>query len=98
MIPVGNFVRKDFQTTHPYVGVNIIREELINHSAIVVLDEDTNDYLGVLTPLDIVQRQHNLVIDCLTNKPILQFECKVGEALKTMHKQNAEVLPLEKSE
>ena len=95
MIPVGNFVRKDFQTTYPYVGVNSIRELLISHSAIVVLDEDTNEYLGVLTPLDIVQRQHNLVIDCLTNKSILQFECDVEEALETMHKQNTEVLPLE---
>lgn len=95
MIPVGNFVRKDFQTTCPCVGVNSIREKLISQSAIVVLDEDTNEYLGVLTPLDIVQRQHNLVIDCLTNKPILQFECNVEEALETMHKQNAEVLPLE---
>ncbi len=95
MIPVGNFVRKNFQTTQPCVGVNLIREKLISHSAIVVLDEDTNEYLGVLTPLDIVQRQHNLVIDCLTNKPILQFECKVDEALETMRKHNAEILPLE---
>lgn len=95
MIPVGNFVRKNFQTTQPYVGVNLIREQLISHSAIVVLDEDSNEYFGVLTPLDIVQRRHNLVIDCLTNKPILQFECKVDEALEIMHKQNTEVLPLE---
>jgi len=95
MIQVGNFVQKNFLTTPSYVGVNLIREKLISHSAIVVLEEDTNNYLGVLTPLDIVQRQHNLVIDCLTKKPMLQFECKVEDALEIMHKQNAEVLPLE---
>ena len=95
MIHVGNFVQKNFQTTQPYVGVNLIRKELISHSAIVVLEEDTNDYLGVLTPLDIAQRQYNLVIDCLTNKPMLQFECKIEKALAIMHKHNTDVLPLE---
>ncbi|MCK9404751.1 MAG: PAS domain S-box protein [Chitinophagaceae bacterium] len=95
MIQVGDFIHKNFQVTHPYVGVNLIRKKLISHSAIVVLEEDTNDYLGVLTPLDIVQRQHNLVIDCLIKKPILQYECKVEEALAIMHKHNTEVLPVE---
>ncbi|MDP1763939.1 MAG: hypothetical protein Q8L07_08645 [Sediminibacterium sp.] len=95
MIQVGNFVHKDFQITHPYVGVNLIRKKLISHSAIVVLEEDTNDYLGVLTPLDIMQQQHILVIDCLIKKPMLQYKCKVEEALTTMHKHNTEVLPVE---
>lgn len=91
---ISNFIQKDFQTTQPYVGINSIREKLIRHSAIVVLEDDTNDFLGVLTLPDIVQRQHNLVIDCVTKKPILKFECKVAEALEIMRKQNAEVLPV----
>lgn len=97
MMPqVGNFVQKSFQTTHPYVGVNLIRKKLITHSAIVVFEEENNDYLGVLTPLDIIQRQHNLVIDCLIKKPMLQYDNDIENALETMHKQNAEVLPLGK--
>lgn len=96
MQQVGHFVQKNFQTTYPYVGVNLIRKKLITHSAIVVFEEDNNDYLGVLTPLDIVQRQHNLVIDCLIQKPMLQYDNDIEDALETMHKQNAEVLPLEK--
>lgn len=95
MIPVGNFVQKNFQTTQPYVGVNLIREKLISHYAIVVLEEDTHNYLGVLTPLDIAKRQCNLVVDCLTSKPMLQFEQNIEDALAIMYKQNTNVLPLE---
>ena len=43
---VSNFVRRDFQTTQPYVGFNLIRGQLISHSAIVVLDVfNSNGYL-----------------------------------------------------
>lgn len=93
---VGNFVRKNFQTTQPYIGVNLIRKKLITHSAMVVFREDNNEYLGVLTPLDIAQRQNNLVIDCLVKKHMLQYDDSVINALETMYKQNADVLPLEK--
>jgi PAS domain S-box-containing protein len=94
---VGDFVQKDFQTTNPYVGVNLIRKNLISCGAIVVLDEDSNEYLGVLTPFDIVQRRYNLVADCLIEKPMLGYEFNIKDALETMYQQNEEVLPLEKN-
>ncbi|KEO71939.1 PAS domain S-box protein [Anditalea andensis] len=91
----GDFVNKNFISTSPYSGVTAIKSDLISHSAIVVLDENTNNYLGLLTPLDLILRPHNLVIDCLTEKPMLSYQTPITHALATMFKHHEEVLPIE---
>lgn len=93
MIPVDTFVQKAFQSVQPYAGINQVRKLLLKHAALVVLDPCTHKFLGILTPPDIVQRPHNLVIDCVTPKPMLKYGIYIREALASMARHNTEVLP-----
>lgn len=91
---ISSFIKRNFQTIQPYAGIHAAKEALIRNGAIVVVDEETNAPLGVLTLLDIIQRPHLLVIDCLSKKPTLSLECDVETALQIMHDQQTEVLPV----
>jgi len=88
---VSYFVRRDFHTVQAYSGIQSIKNDLLRYSALVVQDEDQNT-LGVLTLSDVVLRQHNLVIDCLTNKATLPAETPVDEALGIMDREEVEVM------
>ncbi|MCC9136771.1 CBS domain-containing protein [Pontibacter silvestris] len=94
MAPISKFIRHSYLTTSQYVGINAIKAELAHSNAIVVLDEDTQAFLGVLTPFDLIQKPHNLVVDCLSDKPVLAPDCKIEEALEVMENVHAEVLPV----
>lgn len=90
---ISFFVRRDFQTIQAYEGIMAIKDHLIQHTALVVQDEDHN-HLGILTPLDILQRPNKLVIDCLTTKATITLPCSVDEVLQVMQREQAEVLPV----
>ncbi|MFZ6010989.1 MAG: CBS domain-containing protein [Bacteroidota bacterium] len=94
---VSFFVRRDFLTIHAYSGTQAVKSSLLKHSALVVQDEDMNT-LGVLTLTDILHRQHNLVIDCLTAKPSISPDCDVETTLQVMEREQAEVLPVYRQE
>ena len=56
----------------------------------VVLDEGS--FLGILTPSDIVESQHQLVIDCLHDKPYVNFEQDIESVLMLMKESRNSVL------
>jgi PAS domain S-box-containing protein len=90
---ISFFIRRDFQTIQAYEGIRAIKDNLIQQAALVVQDEDQN-HIGILTPLDIIQHPHNLVIDCITTKPVLSLPGTVDEALQIMQSEQSEVLPV----
>jgi PAS domain S-box-containing protein len=90
---INRFVKKDFQIVDAYAGTTAIKRDLIRHSALVVRDEDLK-LLGVLTPLDIIQRPHNLVIDCLSPKTAVPPDCTIEKALMIMQEEQWDVLPV----
>lgn len=90
---ISFFVRRDFQTIQAYESIMAIKNHLIQHTVLVVQDEDHN-HLGILTPLDILQWQNSRVIDCLTTKPSVTLFCSVDEALQVMQTEQMEVLPV----
>jgi CBS domain-containing protein len=92
---IAPLIKRDFQTIQPYSGTQAIKNNLIRHSVLVVQDED-HKHLGILTPLDIIQRPHNLVIDCLSSKPSLSPESSIETALQIMKEKQADVLPVHK--
>lgn len=87
------FVRRDFHTVPAYSGIQSIKSKLLHYTALVVLDEDQNA-MGVLTIADVVSRPHNLVVDCLTRKPTLSADLSLEEALSTMDREQMDVLPM----
>jgi PAS domain S-box-containing protein len=88
---ISFFVRRDFQTIGAYEQVIAIRDQLIKHTVLVVQDDEHN-YLGILTPLDVLQRQRTLVIDCLTEKPFVTLPCSVDDVLQIMQTEQEEIV------
>lgn len=86
------FVKRDYKVTSPLAGIKTVKDHLMRHGAVVVVDDDHNNPLGVLTPGDILRRPHNLVIDCLSPKPMLNKNSSIETALETMLSEGTEVL------
>lgn len=59
-----SLITDDFPVVHPYEGVNAIEDILLKNKYVVVQDEKEHFY-GILTPSDIIERPHKIVIDCL---------------------------------
>lgn len=87
---------RDFQRVKPFTGVQSIRSKLLKLNALVVFDKDR--YLGVLSAKDLSKKPHNLVIDCVTEKPPVTSDNLLSEALTIMTDKDIEVLPVWKND
>lgn len=83
-------VRKNSPTTLPYAGVASIKKDLILHSALIV--EEFGIYYGILTANDLVNKPHNLVIDCLSHRLAVEAKTELSQAISIMKQENVEVL------
>jgi len=93
---IAHLIRKDFITVNPYLGINTIKKKLLQESAIVV--EDESKFYGILTTNDLIENPKTLVIDCLTNKTLIDFKNSIEDTLNVMNISKTGVLPLEKME
>ena len=59
---IDHFIKRDFNIASPFTGVADLKKQLLNHSAVVIIEDE--QYFGVLTALDIVRKPHILAIDC----------------------------------
>lgn len=89
-----HLIRKDFITINPFYGLNAVKKELLERTALVVQDE--NQFYGVLTTNDFVSNPKVLVIDCLSFKKLVDCEQSVSEVLSEMNISNNDVLPVGK--
>lgn len=94
---IAHLIRKDFLTVEPYSGINAIKKQLLEHSAIVVKDEDGQFY-GVLTENDIVQNPKTLIIDCLTIKELIDCDESIEDTINKMDTAKTDVLPVGENE
>ena len=90
---IKKFINQRFPMVHPYEGINAIETRLINENFLVVMD-DRMEYLGILTPSDLIKRPHKIVIDCLTEKENLQANETITEALEKFQKHKCSILPV----
>lgn len=87
---IAPLVNMKYLTIDAFMGVKHIKDQLIAHgSAIVMMEEEP---VGLITPLDLACRGHNLIIDCLTEKPRLSPGIKITEALKIMGTAKSDTL------
>lgn len=87
---IETLVRKNSPTTSPYAGVASVKKDLMLHSALVV--EEFGIYYGILTINDLVNKPHNLVIDCISHILTIEVEAELSQAISIMKQENAEVL------
>lgn len=84
------FIRKDYVKIDAYQGTNSIKKYLAKESALVV--NENNKYVGLLTRLDLINRNYQLVIDCLSTDYRIDSHDSVEGALKLMREKNIDVL------
>ena len=90
---IAHFSRRDFLTVNPYSGINAIKNQVLEHLAVVVQDDEEQFY-GVLTTNDIAHNPKTLIIDCLTIKELVDSELSVEETILKMDTAKTDVLPV----
>ncbi|MBU1635175.1 PAS domain S-box protein, partial [bacterium] len=89
---VKNLLRREYEVIAPDVAVASIEDRLVRDSFLAVMDE--GKFIGLLTPSDIIQHPHKLVIDCLTDKPCVDCESKIEFVLELMQNSHNLALPV----
>lgn len=88
------FTQQNYQKVSPYIGTERARKLLLHKKALVLYEK--GKYVGVVSSHDLVKNNHNLIIDCYTEKPTIDYTCDVIEALDIMRNNDIEVLPVQK--
>ena len=86
------FIRTAFPVALATIGVSSVETELLAHGYVVVRHGD--DILGILTPEDVVEKGHRLVMDCMREVPPLSAEQDAWQALETMRNGNFRAMPV----
>lgn len=90
---IAHLIRRDFLTVNPYSGINAIKNEVLEHLAVVVQD-DKGIFYGVLTTNDLAKNPKTLIIDCLTIKELIDCEISVDDVIYKMDTAKTDVLPV----
>lgn len=90
---ISHLVRRDFLTVNPYSGINAVKNQILEHLAVVVQD-DEDQFYGVLTTHDIAHNPKTLIIDCLTIKELIDSEISVEDTIFKMDTAKTDVLPV----
>ena len=91
----GILIEKVFQLAEPRARISSIDKQLLENSFLVVLEN--NKFIGILTPADIAESPHELVVDCLNGKPHVDYDADVKSVLEIMNEGNVFVLPVFKA-
>lgn len=90
---IKNFVIKNYPTAKYSKGLNSIKNILIQHEYVVVVDEK-NNYLGVITPLDLIIRPNKILADCLTEKEFLDTNMTINYVFQKFKESNVSAFPI----
>ena len=69
---VKKYISETYPTVGPFEGINSIESKLLKYRYLVVVDDD-KEFHGILTPCDIIEHPHKIVIDCITKKESVSF-------------------------
>lgn len=86
------FVNRNFITASPFAGVADLKKKLLQHMAIVIIEEE--QYFGVLTSTDILRKPHTIAVDCLSAKTEMSIDNSIDLALYNMKYESTDVLPV----
>ena len=89
---IGRIAHKNYDSVQSLTPLHRVLDNLIKKRFLVV--EDKKKYVGILTPADALRHPHKLVVDCLTDKPCIDYEFDLTESLYVMEKHALFVLPV----
>nr|WP_319999754.1 histidine kinase dimerization/phospho-acceptor domain-containing protein [uncultured Draconibacterium sp.] len=90
---IEKYISDTYPVVTPYEGTNSVTPKLLEQCYLVVID-DQNKYCGILTPTDIIERPHKLVIDCIGKKECLSLNDTTLTAIKKFRDTHCSVLPV----
>lgn len=85
-------VKNQYPVAAPVDGTDTIRDKMLKTGCILVMEEGV--YTGLLTSQDLVQAPKNLIIDCLKEKPFVDFEQGIDTILTLMKETGFDALPV----
>ncbi|MGK6352287.1 ATP-binding protein [Parapedobacter sp. DT-150] len=89
---IKTLVTKQYVTLDAYTGTSAAKELLRTQDAIVLLEN--NQPIGILTAVDLAMKQHRLLIDCMTSKPMVIATESLGGVLDLMETSGNTALPV----
>ncbi len=90
---LDKYILNTYPTVKPFEGVNSVEDRLLKNQYLVVVDNDKKFY-GILTPSDVVERPHKIVIDCVTPKESLSEDDTVISTIKKFCINQSYALPV----
>jgi signal transduction histidine kinase len=89
---IKDFISVGYRTVHPYEGICSVKETLLEKGFLVVVDN--YEYIGILTPSDLIIHPHKIVIDCLTDKEHIHINETFVSAIDKFNRSKSSVLPV----
>jgi K+-sensing histidine kinase KdpD len=93
MVGFKDFLRYSYPTAGPLASIISVTEVLKKMQYIVIADQ-VNPCYGILTSNDLLEHPHKLVIDCMTEKEIIQMDDSFEVVLGKFKQTQSEVLPV----
>jgi signal transduction histidine kinase len=87
------YISDIYPTVGPFEGINLVEPKLLKHRYLVVVDDD-EEFHGILTPCDIIEHPHKIVIDCTTKKESVSFNDTILTVLDKFRKTQCFALPV----
>ena len=87
------YISDTYPTVGPFEGIRSIESMLLKYSYVVVVDDDKK-FLGILTPNDIIEHPHKIVIDCITKKESVAFNDTILTVLEKFRSNECPALPV----
>ncbi len=88
-----NYISNSYPTVGPFEGTNSIKDRLLFNNYLVVIGED-GYFHGILTPGDLIEHPHKIVIDCLAKKESVIYNDAILTVLDKFRKSQCFVLPV----
>jgi signal transduction histidine kinase len=89
----GHITRSNYKTVSHCKGIKEVEELLFKERYLVVTDDEGN-YRGILIPADTIKHPHKLVIDCLSEKPVIEYNKTLEEVITIMKQYSLHILPV----
>jgi len=89
-------IRKEYEVVDPHAGIAAVEESVSKNSFLVVMDGER--FFGILTPSDVIEHPHQLVVDCISEKHRVNYGDEVESVLDVMKTRQCSILPVFKQD
>lgn len=89
---IDALIQKEYPAVEAYAGILNLENTLLQHGYLVV--QNGGQFYGLLVVDDILEKKHNLVIDCLRVKPSVDQDADVKQVFGLMKSHRLTVLPV----